>query len=206
MFTIRSRPSQRRRVMTSGIAAVVTASAFMLTGCSSQAAEPRLLLGGPNTDITVVIPDGWHQVIDSANSQVPEMVAPTTCMGNQEVACSLGMARVATMLATTAEDAEHAVEQAILTAPGVTAGRSLSIGPGNVGPRMGYRHRFIFNNPTSTFTCEIATVASGPATPDAQGRHEYSVVLVWVSHQNRAPRLSAIDEIVESTQINGSDA
>jgi hypothetical protein len=29
---------------------------------------------------------------------------------------------------------------------------------------------------------------------------------VWVSHQNRAPRLSAIDEIVDSTQINGSDA
>lgn len=205
MFTIRSHPSQRRHVRTSGITAIAAASAVLLTGCSSRAAEPRLLLGGPDTDITVVIPDGWHQVIDSTNSQVPEMVAPTTCMGNQEVACSLGMARVATMLAATAEDAERAVEQAILAAPGVTPGRSLSAGPGNVGSRMGYRHRFIFNNPTSTFTCEIATVASGPATPDAQGRHEYSVVLVWVSHRNHAPRPSALDEIVDSTQINGSD-
>jgi hypothetical protein len=49
-------------------------------------------------------------------------------------------------------------------------------------------------------------VASGPDTPDGQGRHEYSVVLVWVSHHPRAPAVSAIDEIVESTQVNHSDA
>jgi hypothetical protein len=200
----RSHPSHRHRGVAAGIVATVTALA--LTGCASQPADPPLLLGGPDTDITVIIPDGWHQVIDSANSQVPEMVAPTTCMGNQEIACSLGVARVATMLAATAEDAEHSVEQAILATPGVSAATSISAGPGTVGSRPGYRHRFTFNNPTSKFTCEIATVASGSPTPDAQGRREFSVVLVWVSHHPRAPKVSAIDEIVGSTQINGSEA
>jgi serine/threonine-protein kinase len=51
---------------------------------ASTPANTTQLLAGPHTDITVAIPPGWHQVIDSTNPKIPEMVTPTTCMGDAE--------------------------------------------------------------------------------------------------------------------------
>jgi hypothetical protein len=190
----------------SGLAVLATFATVitLLTGCSrSDSAAPPLLLGGPNTNITVAIPRGWHQVIDSSNTQVAEMVTPVTCMGAHEVDCALGLARVATMLGSSARDAEQTVEQAILTSPGVTPGAWISTGPTRVGARSGYTHRFTFNNASGTLTCELAAVASGLSAADAQGNHEYSVILVWISGISQAPSLHVIDHIVESAEVIG---
>jgi hypothetical protein len=162
-----------------------------------------LLLSGPNTNIVVAIPAGWHQVIDSANPPIPEMVSPTTCMGNQEVSCATGLARIGTLTAPTAQAAEQTIEQAVTTTPGVKTGASISQGPGKVGKHDGYRHRFTFTNSGATFTCEIAAVPSGPTTPDAQGNHEFSVVLVWVSDKPGAPAPDVIDQIIGSAKVAG---
>jgi hypothetical protein len=203
MFGIRAgQRGQNSLLLLATLATVAT----LLAGCAqSESTAAPLLLGGPNTNITVEIPPGWHQVIDSSNTQIPEMVAPVTCMGSHEVDCALGLARVATMLSTSERDAQNTVEQAVLTAPGVTPGASISAGPTKVGPRTGYTHRFSFANASGSLTCEIAAVASGPSTADAQGNHEYSVILVWISSKPQAPSLDVIDRIVESADVVGGD-
>jgi hypothetical protein len=191
------------------LATLVTLAAVvaLASGCArSGATAAPLLLGGPNTNITVAIPSGWHQVIDSANTQIPQMVAPVHCMGSHEVDCALGLARVATMLGASEQDAEHTVERAVLTSPGVTPGPSLSAGVGKVGSRTGYRHRFVFSNSGGSLTCEIAAVASGPPTPDPHGNREYSVILVWIADKPNAPGLDVIERIVRSADVIGGDA
>lgn len=207
--TTTRRPSLRqtaRSAQARVVCAALTTSA-LLAGCAGNSgndpASTPLLLAGPNTNIVVTIPAGWHQVIDSANPPIPEMVSPTTCMGNQEVSCATGLARIGTLTTPTAQAAEQTIEQAVTTTPGVKTGATLSQGPGKVGRHDGYRHRFTFTNPSATLTCEIAAVPSGPTTPDAQGNHEFSVVLVWVSDKPGAPKPQVIDQIIGSAKVVG---
>ena len=197
-----------QRTRLSRVSAVIAATAIAslaVAGCSSSAGNnpPGLLLSGPDTNIVVTIPAGWHQVIDSANPLIPEMVAPTTCMGSTEVACSTGLARIATLTAKTPEDAANAVQTAVTSAPGVTNVTDVSKGPGKIGKRNGFRHRFTFNNPGAVLTSEIAAVPSGPTTPDPQGNLEYSVILVWISNKPDAPKIDDINTIIDSTLVHG---
>ncbi|MGH3826784.1 MAG: hypothetical protein ACRDQX_06370 [Pseudonocardiaceae bacterium] len=186
-----------------GVLAAGAVSALLLAGCAQNAPPPApLLLGGPRTDITVAIPPGWHQVIDATNPVIPEMVAPTSCMGTDEVACALGLTRVASLVAADAQNAEQLVEKVVTTSPGVKIGASISQGPGKVGAHDGYLHRFVFTNPTGSLTCEIAAVPSGPTTPDAKGDREFSVVLVWVTEKPGSPNPDVIDQIVGSTRVS----
>ena len=187
----------------SNFGAALAVSTLLLAGCgtgSGTSADSsnsgQLLLSGPTTDIVVAIPPGWHQLIDSANPIIPEMVTPTTCMGNQEVSCATGLARIATLTAPNAQAAAQTIEQAVDATSGVKPGVTISQGQGKVGRHDGYRHRFTFSNPGGTLTAEIAAVPSGPMAPDAQGNHEFSVVLVWVSSQPGAPKPDVIDQIV----------
>lgn len=161
------------------------------------------MLAGPNTNILVAIPDGWHQVISSANPAIPEMVAPTTCLGSGEVLCATGLARIATLTAPSAQAAEANVEQVVTATPGVKIGQSLFQRPGKVGRHDGYLHRFTFSNPSGNLTCEIAAVPSGPSKPDAQGNREFSVVLAWVSDKPAAPKPDVIDQIIGSAVTIG---
>lgn len=203
--------STRGRKRVAGLIAVAAAAGVVLAGCSSSSddggdASKDLLLSGPNTNIVVTIPAGWHQVINSANPIIPEMVAPTTCMGADEVSCSVGLARIATITAKNVEEASNAVQAAVIGAPGVTDVADVSKGPGKVGKRDGFRHRFTFRNPGASLTSEIAAVPSGPTTPDAQGNLEYSVVLVWVSDKKDAPKVDDINTIIDSTLVHGGVA
>lgn len=184
--------------------AATAAAALLLAGCGgSRTDADALMLSGPNTNIVVTIPAGWHQVINSANPIIPEMVAPTTCMGSNEVGCALGLARIATITAKTIQDATHAVAQAVTSASGVTDVAVAGEGPGKLGKRDGYRERFTFRNPGAALTSEIAAVPSGPTTPDPQGDLEYSVVLVWVSNKDGAPKTDVINTIIDSTLVHG---
>jgi hypothetical protein len=188
--------------------AVIAVTALVASGCGNRTADQApasrpLMLAGPNTDILVAIPDGWHQVINSANPAIPEMVTPTTCLGSGEVSCATGLARIATLIAPSAQAAETTVEQIVTATPGVKVGQSLSQGPGKVGHHDGYRHRFTFSNPSGNLTCEIATVPSGPAKPDAQGNREFSIVLAWVSDKPTAPKPEVLDQIIASAVIIG---
>lgn len=205
----RTTPLQAQLRGASRLSALLAAVLSLLTvvgGCSSDTAappSPTLLLSGPATDITVTIPDGWHQVINSANPIIPEMVAPTGCMGRNEVACATGLARIATTSAPTIDVAAETVRQAVSTAPGVTPGATLNQGPAPVGQREGYRHRFTFSNQGGALTAEVAAVPSGPAEPDAQGNRRFSVVLVWLTNKPGAPPLQTIDEVVNSVLVLG---
>ncbi|MDT0351246.1 hypothetical protein [Pseudonocardia charpentierae] len=190
--------------------AVVAASALLLSGCgnaepaAAPPAQPEpLLLSGPTTHVMVAIPTGWHQVINSANPVIPQMVAPTTCMGDNEVSCALGLVRTATTTAPTIEEAAKAVEDAVTGEPGITKGATLNQGPAKIGKRDGYRHRFTFTNPTANLTAEVAAVPSGPTTPNPDGTLEYSIVLAWVSDKPDAPKPDVIDQIVDSTLVYG---
>jgi hypothetical protein len=205
-MTMQPGRSLRRRIGAQLVKGYAMATACgLLAACagSTDADTKGLMLAGPNTNIVVNIPAGWHQVINSANPMIPEMVAPTTCMGSDEASCSLGLARVATITPKTIQDATHDVQQAVTSAPGVTDVAVLSEGASKVGRRDGYRQRFTFRNPGAALTSEIAAVPSGPRTPDAQGNLEYSVVLVWVSNRPDAPKINLIDDIVGSTLVHG---
>lgn len=195
-----------RRMLSLGAAA--TAVAALLAGCSSgdsssKDESQKLMLSGPNTNIIVAIPAGWHQVINSANPVIPEMVAPINCMGANEVACATGLARIATITAKNGDEASKAVQQAITGAPGVTDVTDISKGPAKVGKRDGFLHRFSFKNPGTTLTAAVASVPSGPTAPLPDGSQEFSVVLVWVSDKPNAPKVEVIDEIVGSTLVHG---
>ena len=187
--------------------AAVIALVLMLGGCGggngqNQNSAP-LLLSGPSTNIAVTIPAGWHQVIDTADPIIPEMVAPTSCMGSGEVSCASALARLATFSAPDEQAAARAVEHALASGAGVKLGATISRGPGKVGRRDGYLHRFSFTNPAAALTAEIAVVPTGPLAPDARGNHQYSVVLVWVSNKPGAPNPGVIDQIVGSAVAIG---
>lgn len=181
-----------------GAVCVVAAVVGSVTGCSTP--EP-LTLSGPNASITVEIPQGWHQVIDSSDSSVPEIVSPVSCMGRGEAQCALGLARIASYPAVSAQAAEEALEKVVLSGPGVTRGVSISQGPGKVGGVDGYRHRFEFTNPGAALTTELAAVPSGPSTLDANGNRLFSAVLVWVVKKPGAPELDVIDDIINSVKV-----
>jgi hypothetical protein len=186
--------------------AAAVAVAFLVAGCSSSnantAAPAPLLLAAPHTDIIVTIPPGWHQVIDSTNPAIGEMVAPTTCMGDAETSCSTALARIASVSAPTVQAADQSIYQAITSSPGVTPGPTTAQGPGTVGAHVdGYIHRFSFANPAATLTAAIATVPSGQPAPNAAGNREFSLVLVWVSNKPGAPNPAVIDQIINSTKI-----
>ena len=205
MSETRSNPSLRPvgRATTFG---AIAASTLLIAGCGggsgSDNAE-RLLLSGPNINVAVTIPAGWHQVIDSSNPSTPEMVSPVTCMGSQEVTCATGLARLATFAAPSPEAAAQSVEQAVGAAPGVKLGNIISQGPGKIGHRDGYQLRFNFSNPGAKLVSEIAAVPTGSSSPDAQGNHEFSVILVWVSDAPSAPKQDVIDQIVGSALFVG---
>jgi hypothetical protein len=192
-----------------GTLTAIAVTALVAAGCGSSpssdqaSASKPLMLAGPNTNIMIAIPDGWHQVIDSTNPAIPEMVAPTTCLGSGEVSCATGLARIATLTAPSAQAAEATVEHVVTATPGVKVGQSLSQGPGKVGHHDGYLHRFTYSNPSANLTCEIAAVPTGPSKPDAQGNREFSVVLAWVSDKLTAPKPAAIDQIVGSAVTAG---
>lgn len=183
----------------------IAASTLLMAGCggSGSGNAERLLLSGPNINVAVAIPEGWHQVIDSSNPSTPEMVSPIICMGSQEVTCATGLARLATFTAPSAEAAAQSVEQAVGTAPGVKLGNIISQGPGKIGHRDGYQLRFDFSNPGAKLVSEIAAVPTGASSPDAQGNHEFSVILVWVSDAPGAPKPDVIDQIVGSALFVG---
>lgn len=204
------RVHHRGTVQFTALLAAVLVLLAVVGGCSSDDAPPApttpaapLMLSGPTTNIVVTIPTGWHQVINSANPIIPEMVAPIDCMGRNEVACATGLARIATTTAPTIDAAAEAVRQAVSSAPGVTPGPTISRGPASVGQRDGYRHRFTFSNQGGPLTAEVAAVLSGPAGPDAQGNHQFSVVLVWLTNKPGAPAPQAIDEVVNSVLVLG---
>lgn len=186
-----------------GVSAAGAVATLLLAGCGPSAPPPApLLLGGPNTDITVEIPPGWHQTIDSSNPPIPEMVTPTTCMGNNEVTCALGLARIASLISPNEQAAEQLVEQALTATPGVKISATISQGPRKVGARDGYSHRFSFTNPGATLTCEIAIVPSGPSQPDAKGNQEFSLVLAWVTNKPGAPNPDVINQIIGSAKVS----
>jgi hypothetical protein len=191
-----------RRSRTAVLTGAVLATAA-LSACSSPPHRDGLLLSGPDTNVVVTIPAGWHQLINSVNPLIPEMVTPTDCMGSNETACATGLARIATITAPDVAAAVKAVEQAMTTAPGVSMGTTITDGPGKIGTRDGYRHRFTFASPGARLTAEIAAVPSGPTGPDAQNNYEYSVVLVWVSDKPNAPEPETIDIIIGSTLVAG---
>jgi len=212
MFTLDkvapARPERRktrpRRLRRTAALAVTLGASALVNACSGNTQQPPpLLLSGPTTHIAVTIPAGWHQVIDSGNPIIPEMVAPTTCMGSGEVRCATALARLATLTAPNVQAATKSVEQALKSSPGVKPGASISEGPGKVGRRDGYRHRFTFSNAGATLTAEIAAVPTGSLAPDAHKNHEYSVVLVWVSDKPNAPKVNVIDEIMGSAVAVG---
>jgi hypothetical protein len=199
-------PSPRPLGRATAFAAALAVSTLLLAGCGSGGGSQnseRLLLTAPNTDIAVTIPTGWHQVIDSASPSTAEMVYPTTCMGNAEVTCATGLARLATFAAPSAEAAAQTVQRAVSTSPGVRAGSITSQGPGKVGQRDGYRLRFTFANPNAKLMSDVAAVPTGSLTPDAQGNHEFSIVLVWVSDAPGAPKQDAVDRIIGSALFVG---
>ncbi|HEY1973076.1 MAG TPA: hypothetical protein VGH89_34350 [Pseudonocardia sp.] len=186
-------------------AVLVAAAGLAMAGCgSAEDPAPRgLLLSGPDTDVVVTIPEGWHQVINQTNPLIPEMVAPTTCLGAGEVGCATGLARTATITAKNIQEATTEVSQAVTNASGVTDVTDVSVGPVKLGKRDGYQHRFTFRNPGAALTAEVAAVPSGPSTPDTHGNEEFSVVLVWISDKPNAPTLDVIDQIVNSTLVHG---
>jgi hypothetical protein len=200
-----ARTPKVRRI--TALIAAAAASGALLTGCSDDKSgkfDPEQpMLSGPNTNIIVAIPQGWHQVINSANPLIPEMVAPINCMGAQEVACATGLARIATITAKNVEEANNAVQAAVVGAQGVTDVTEVSKGPGKIGKRDGFLHKFTFKNPGATLTAEVASVQSGPTNPLPDGNLEFSVVLVWVSDKPNAPKPEIIDEIVNSTLVHG---
>ena len=205
MSDVRSNPSPRP-VGRAATFVAIAASTLLMAGCgggSGSGNAERLLLSGPNINVAVAIPEGWHQVIDSSNPSTPEMVSPITCMGSQEVTCATGLARLATFTAPSAEAAAQSVEQAVGTAPGVKLGNIISQGPSKIGHRDGYQLRFNFSNPGAKLVSEIAAVPTGASSPDAQGNHEFSVILVWVSDAPGAPKPDVIDQIVGSALFVG---
>jgi hypothetical protein len=199
-------PARSRRLITATATTLAVAAVLLVAGCGSATPDPNtpapLLLAAPRTDIIVTIPPGWHQVINSANPGIGEMVAPTTCMGDAEVSCSTALARIASLIAPTAEAADQAIYQAITSGPGITPGPTTAQGPATVGAHTnGYIHRFSFSNPGATLTAAIAAVPSGPPAPDATGNREFSLVLAWVSNKPGAPQPAVIDEIINSAKI-----
>lgn len=181
---------------------------------STGTAAP-LRLSGPDTDITVVIPAGWHQVIDSAEPAVAEMVAPTSCAGSNEVACALALARLANVSAASARAAAQGVQQAVDSGTGVSAGATISQGPRQVAGRAGYLVAFRFSNASGTLTAQVATVPTQTtsASPDATGTagsndsdHQFAVVLVWASAKTGAPDSQTINQIIDSAAFTGSPA
>lgn len=204
MSNTRRNRSSRLRALTFGTA--IAAPVLLLAGCGSgggsESAE-QLLLSGPNINMAIVIPAGWHQVIDSANPSTPEMVTPITCMGSQEAACATGLARLATFAAPNAEAAAQTVQRAVTTSPDVRGGNVTSQGPGKVGHRDGYRVRFTFSNPGAKLVSEVGAVPTGSSVPNAQGNREFSVVLVWVSDAPSAPKQEVIDQIIGSALFTG---
>ncbi len=180
--------------------AAIAASTVLLAGCGGDP-EKVERLSGPNIDIAVPIPAGWHPVIDGNNPGIAEMVFPSTCGGSQEVTCATGLARLATFAAPTAAVAAQTVQRSVTASPGVRLDDISSQGPGKIGHRDGYRLRFTFSNPAAKLVSEVATVPTGSSSPDAQGNHEFSVVLVWVSNAPGAPKQEVIDQIVGSALV-----
>ena len=172
-------------------------AASALAGCAHPAA---LTLTGPRTNVALTIPDGWHQVINTANPLIPEMVSPTTCRGAAEVSCALGLARTATFTAKSLEEAADAVRQSVVDDRRITNVTDVSKGPGKVGSVDGYRYRFTFRNPQANLTAEVAAVPVATA-PAPDGTSEFSVILVWVSDKPDAPKPDIIDQIVGSAQL-----
>jgi hypothetical protein len=77
-------------------------------------------------------------------------------------------------------------------------------------PRQGrttrwHRQRFGFTDQSGPLTAEVAAVLSGPTAPDAEGNHEFSVVLVWVTRKPGAPAVQVIDQIVGSVHVHGAN-
>jgi len=180
-------------------------------GAGSTGTGAPLRLSGPGTAITVVIPAGWHQVIDSADPSVPEMVTPDSCAGSDEVSCALGLARLADLAAPSAQAAAQAVQQAVDSGAGVRAGATLSGGPGQVAGQTGYLMRFRFSNGSGTLTSGIAAVpvvtaeAGGSSTPapSGSGSRQFAVVLVWISGKAGAPGSGIISQVIGSAALTG---
>jgi hypothetical protein len=195
--------STMRATSTARAITTAVATGLLLVGCSHPA-QPTLT--GPSTDLTVTIPDGWHQVVNAANPVIPEMVSPATCRGAAEVSCALGLARTATFPAESSEQAADVVRESVLDDSRLTEVTDVSKGPGKIGELDGYRYRFTFRNPQAKLTCEIAALPSGSATPDANGHRPFSVILVWMSDKPGAPKVDDIDEIVGSARLTTAAA
>ena len=181
-------------------------STLLLAGCASGGGGSQnveqLLLTAPNTDIAVTIPTGWHQVIDSTNPSTAEMVFPTTCMGNAEVTCATGLARLATFAAPSAEAAAQTVQRAISTSPGVRAASITSQGPGKVGQRDGHRLRFTFSNASAKLVSEIAAVPTGSPTPTPRATTNFDRLGLGLRRPG-APKQDTIDQIIGSALFVG---
>ena len=76
-------------------------------------------------------------------------------------------------------------------------------GPGKVGQRDGYRLPFTFSIASAKHVSDVAAVPTGSPTPDAQGNHESSIVLVWISDVPSAPKQDLIDQIIGSALFVG---
>lgn len=194
------RPVRRAAVF----GAAIAASTLLLAGCGSGGGSQKVeRLSGPNIHIAVTVPAGWRQVTDSNNPSIPKMVFPFTCTGGREATCATGLARLATFAAPTAAAAVQTVQRAITTSSGVRPGETISEGSDEIGHRDGYRIRFTFSNPAANLVSEVAAVPTGTSAPDAEGNHEFSVVLVWVSDAPGAPKQDVIDQIVGSALVVG---
>lgn len=180
-------------------------------GAGSTATGAPLRLSGPDTAITVVIPAGWHQVIDSADPSVPEMVTPDSCAGSDEVSCAVGLARLADLAAPSAQAAAQEVQRAVDSGAGVSAGATLSAGPGRVAGQDGYLLRFRFSNSSGTLTSGIAAVPAGTAasggtgspSPSGSASPQFAVVLVWISGKAGASGSGVISQVIDSAALTG---
>jgi hypothetical protein len=181
------------------LAVSLAAGSVLLAGCTFPGGTSTLT--GPRSYISIEIPSGWHQVINSSNPVIPEIVAPESCFGANEIACHTALARLATVSAKTAEAATDSVKQSIAGQAGVSDLSQIYRGPARIAGQDGFRNRFGFRNPTAAITAEVAALPAGPSTPDAAGNRPFQVVLAWVTDKPDAPSEDVIGLIIQSTTV-----
>ena len=183
---------------------VGVAGSVVLFAGSATATEPNppgvlvddSRLSGPDVNISLTIPTGWHQITSQADPQLLQMVYPNTC--SEQLRCASAMARVLSMQATSAQAEAQAAEQAITSQPGVQSATVTSESPTQIAGRNGYQVRFTFSTAKAKFQAATAAVETGLAS---SGTVPTSLIFVTVSDLAGAPPASVIDQIVGSAQL-----
>jgi hypothetical protein len=186
-------------VVTVGVAgsAVLFAAPATAAGSdtpSAPAGDSRL--SGPGVDLSVSIPTGWHQISDTADPQLLQMVFPNNC--SEKVRCATAMARLLSTQAANAQVGAQAGEQAVAGQQGIEGVTVTSEGPLQIAGRNGYQVRFTFSSGKAKFQAATAAVETGLASA---GTVPTSLIFVTVSDLVGTPPASVIDQIVGSAQL-----